>query len=91
MQNDDELIEVQWEATVRHRVKLTRRQVRELLGHEVEEIQQRPIIDEYLYPGEPDMDGSRHELAEALGRLETEPGDVETRMVTSVEPTGGRA
>jgi hypothetical protein len=84
--DDTELIDIQWETTVSHRAKLTRAQVREMLGHTVEELGHRPIIDEYLYPGEEDMDDSRYELAEALGRLETDPGEVNARMITSVDP-----
>lgn len=82
----DEMIDVQWETTTRHSARLTRGQVRELLGHDADKLARRPIIDEYLYPNEPDMDGSRYELAEALGRLETDSGTVETRMIILVEP-----
>lgn len=78
----DDMILVEWETTIKHRAILPAAEVRAKLGHTPEELAHRPIIDEYLYPGEPDMDDSRHELAEALGRLETDSGQVETRMIT---------
>jgi hypothetical protein len=83
---DEELFDVQWETTSKHRHLMTRAQIRAVLGHEVEEIQHRPIIDEWLYPDEPGMDCGRRELAQALGRLESDPGQVAARMITWAEP-----
>ncbi len=84
---DNELIELHWDTTSSHRVLLTRRQVRDLLGYEVEQLQQRPIIDEWFRPGE-QMEGNLPELAEALKRLESGPGNDPARMITFAEPAG---
>jgi hypothetical protein len=83
---DNQLIDVQWETTVSHRALLTRAQVRERLGYEVEQLQHQPIIDGDLYSGEPDMEGNLAGLADALGELETGPGTAECRTIRYVEP-----
>jgi hypothetical protein len=84
--SQEDMITIRWETTSIHSVTLPRAEVAARLGHSVQELGHRPIIDELMYPGEPGMDGSRHELAEALGELEDGDGEVRNRMITWVDP-----
>jgi hypothetical protein len=88
MSDGSEMVELHWEVVTSFRAILPREEVERRLGHSVEELSRRPLIDEPLYPDEPDMDDSHYELAEALGELETGPGEVELRTITYVEPNG---
>jgi hypothetical protein len=86
---DEDLIDIHWESTTEWRVRIPRSKVKALLGHTAAELGHQPIIDAQLFPGEPGMDASRHELAEALGALEVGAArdkGVCMRVITWVSP-----